>query len=139
MVEDRDPPLVETDLPGTVTAPREARAFLRSTLQTWNLDGFGELTELLTDEIVSNVVRHVGAGMRLRAIRHPGAIRVEVDDSSGSRPTLRHPGTDDDRGRGLMLVDELSDRWGTDFRSDGKTVWFELDVDTATHEVHDET
>jgi len=139
MVEDRDPPRVETDLPGVVTAPLEARGFLRAALQTWNLDGFGQVTELLTDELVSNVVRHVGADMRLRAIRHPGTIRVEVDDPSATAPTVRHPGPNDPWGRGLLLVDALSDRWGTDLRTDGKTVWFELDVETATEEVHDDT
>jgi hypothetical protein len=77
--------------------------------------------------------------MRLRAIRHPGAIRVEVDDPSATAPTVRHPGPNDPWGRGLLLVDALSDRWGTDLRTDGKTVWFELDVETATEEVHDDT
>jgi anti-sigma regulatory factor (Ser/Thr protein kinase) len=136
MAADRDPPLVETDLPGVATTPMAARAFLRSTLQTWKLDGLGEVTELLTNELVSNVVRHVGTGMRLRAIRHPGAIRVEVDDPSTRRPTVRESGPNDDRGRGLLLVEGLSDRWGTDLRNDGKTVWFEIDVDTPTDEVH---
>ena len=139
MVEDRDPLRVETDLPGGVAAPMEARGFLRAALQTWKLDGFGQVTELLTDELVSNVVRHVGADMRLRAIRHSGAIRVEVDDPSATAPTVRHPGPNDPWGRGLLLVDALSDRWGTDLRTDGKTVWFELDVETATEEVHDNT
>ena len=136
MVEETDPRFVETDLPGGVTTPMLARVFLRSTLQTWKLDGFGEVTELLTDELVSNVVRHVGTGMRLRAMRTPDAIRVEVEDPSTSPPTIRHPGPDEDGGRGLLVVDGLSDRWGSDLRADGKTVWFELDVDTATEEVH---
>jgi anti-sigma regulatory factor (Ser/Thr protein kinase) len=61
-------------------------------MQTWQLDGFGEVTELLTDELVCNAVRHVGEPMTLRAIRQPGAIRIEVDDPSTVRPALHHLG-----------------------------------------------
>src|SRR6476660_4071120 len=48
---------VETQLPSLATSPGSARAFLRSALETWKLDGFGEVTELLTNELVGNVVR----------------------------------------------------------------------------------
>ena len=86
-----DGPRVETQLPNLVTAPASARAFLRSALQTWKLDGFGDVTELLTDELVSNAVRHVGAPMTIRAIWRPAALRIEVDDPSPEPPTLLAP------------------------------------------------
>jgi anti-sigma regulatory factor (Ser/Thr protein kinase) len=129
---------IETQFPSTETSPALARAFLRSALQTWQLDGFGEVTELLTDELVSNVVLHVDAPITLRAICQPERIRVEVDDPSTEPPRLMHPDRDTTRGRGILLIDSLATDWGTDVHDDGKTVWFEIDVTTATDEVHDQ-
>jgi hypothetical protein len=37
----------------------------------------------------------------------------------------------------MLFIDTLADAWGTDIRAGGKTVWFELDVSTATSEVHE--
>ena len=41
-----------------------------------------------------------------------------------------------DHGRGILLVESLATTWGVDLRDDGKCVWFEIDVETATEEVH---
>jgi anti-sigma regulatory factor (Ser/Thr protein kinase) len=128
---------VTTQLPSGESTSSLARAFLRNTLETWELDGLGEVTELLTSELVTNVVRHVGTPMTVRAVRHPSSIRVEVDDASVDPPVLQHPAPLDAGGRGLLLVDTLADQWGTDLRPDGKTVWFEIDAPTATGEMHD--
>ena len=123
---------VETQLPSLASAPASARAFLREALRTWALDGLGETVELLTGELVSNVVRHVDAPMTLRAIVGPSAVRVEVADPSPVPPVA--PPTDllAQRGRGLMLVDALASRWGTELTTSGKTVWFEIDKGTMT-------
>jgi anti-sigma regulatory factor (Ser/Thr protein kinase) len=128
---------VETQLPSTLTSPQLARAFLRATLETWKLDGFGEVTELLATELVANVVTHVGAPMTLRVHRGPSMMRVEIDDPSPEVPVVRHPDSADEHGRGVLLIDQLANAWGVEsHRDDGKTVWFELDVSTATEEVH---
>ena len=127
---------VETQFPSLVTTPASVRAFLREALQTWRLDGLGDVTELLADELVANVVVHVGQPMTVRAIRTSTRIRVEVDDPSPEPPVLQRPGPETTRGRGIMLLDALSTEWGTDLRDTGKTVWFELDAETARDEVH---
>jgi anti-sigma regulatory factor (Ser/Thr protein kinase) len=114
-----------------VEAPEEARTFLREALQTWALDGFGDVTELLTCELVSNVVRHAGTPMTLRVTRYPSAIRVEVDDESPHPPVLTNRGPMAEGGRGLVLIDGLATDWGSDARGDGKTVWFVLETETA--------
>jgi|KBSSwiStaDraftv2_1062776.scaffolds.fasta_scaffold2414556_1 anti-sigma regulatory factor (Ser/Thr protein kinase) len=129
-------PSVETQFPATAEAPQSARAFLRAALQTWQLDGFGQVTELLTDELVANVVRHVGSPLTLRATTEGATLRIEVDDPSTEPPVLRHPDVHEDRGRGILLVDALATQWGAEIHSDGKTVWFEIDVSTATEEIH---
>jgi Histidine kinase-like ATPase domain len=128
---------VEIQLPSAAPAPREAREFLRETLQTWALDGFGDVTELLAVELVSNVVRHVGQPMTLRAVRRASSIRVEVDDPSTEPPILRTPDPAVVHGRGILLVASMAKQWGFDLREDGKTVWFEIDVATADEVLRD--
>lgn len=127
---------VETQLPSSTSSPHLARAFLRTTLQTWRLDGFGEITELLATELVANVVTHVGAPMTIRVHRRSESVRVEIDDPSQQVPVVRHPDAADEHGRGMLLVERLASSWGVDRRADGKTVWFELDVSTAVPEAH---
>jgi len=119
---------IDIQLPGTARAPQSARQFLRAALRDWALDGFGYVTELLADELVSNSVRHVGGPIGLAAIRMPRAIRVEVRDESAVLPVVVRAGPDDPRGRGLQIVDGLAHRWGIEPDGAGKTVWFELDV-----------
>jgi anti-sigma regulatory factor (Ser/Thr protein kinase) len=128
---------VETHLPSLPSSAGTARAFLRTALKTWDLDGFGDVTEVLTTELVSNVIRHVGAPMTLRVLRQPTSIRVEVEDPSDVPPVKRSPGPLVERGRGVLLIDALARHWGIEHRAEGgKTVWFEIDVTTATEEVH---
>jgi anti-sigma regulatory factor (Ser/Thr protein kinase) len=106
-------------------------------LETWKLDGFGETTELLASELVANAVVHVGRPMTVRISRRDDAIRVEVQDESQQLPSLRTPDPTSERGRGVFLVDALATDWGADVHpDDGKTVWFELDITTATVEAH---
>jgi anti-sigma regulatory factor (Ser/Thr protein kinase) len=119
-----------TELPATPSAPSLVRGWLRATLQTWRLDGFGDVTELLTSELVSNVVNHVRAPMSVRVSRSSSSIRVEVDDPSPIAPTLHHAGASDEHHRGMFIVESFANRWGSiGHPDDGKTVWFELDVD----------
>jgi anti-sigma regulatory factor (Ser/Thr protein kinase) len=127
---------IEKQFPSLESSPASARTFLRAALQSWKLEGFGEVTELLTDELVTNVVRHVDAPMTVRVICLPEHIRVEVEDSSPDPPRLKQPDKDTPTGRGIMLVDALSTYWGADVHDAGKTVWFEIDLGTATEEVH---
>ncbi len=64
-------------------------------------------------------------------------MRVEIDDPSPEVPVLRHPDHGDEHGRGVLLVDQLATDWGVEPHPErGKTVWFEIDVSTATAEVH---
>jgi hypothetical protein len=116
----------------TSTAPRAARDFLRETLATQNLDGCGEVAELLTTELVTNVVDHVGCAPTVRVHAPEGCIRVEVDDTSTEAPAVQRQDAPSSRGNGMRLVDGLATRWGVEVRPGGKTVWFELDVSAPT-------
>lgn len=107
------------------------RRLIHLQLQTrWMLSA--QLTEnaaLLASELVSNAVRHAGShflGLRIR--RRRSWLRVEVRDPSRALPCLMPPYGLEDGGRGLMVVDTLSDRWGVDLLPIGKTTWFELRI-----------
>ncbi|OPF79524.1 hypothetical protein VT50_0215795 [Streptomyces antioxidans] len=88
-----------------------------------------EHTVLLVSELVGNAVRHTGARtFGLRMLRRRGWIRTEVRDPSRGLPCLMPVAELDTSGRGLMLVDQLSQRWGVDLLPCGKTTWFEMRV-----------
>src|SRR5262249_24071580 len=89
-------------------APRAGQAFLRDALQTWRLDGVGEITEILAGELDANVVRHVGAPGTLRASSEGRTLRVEVDDVNTEVPVVRRRGPNYASGYGMLLVDELA-------------------------------
>jgi anti-sigma regulatory factor (Ser/Thr protein kinase) len=107
-------------LPGRPESVREARAWIAR-----HLDGFPGLDEavLVTSEFVTNAVLHSRSGqdggkVRIRILVAPRAwVRIEVrDDGPGfdGRP-VRAAGLDES-GRGLPLVDQLTEYWGTDGR-----------------------
>ena len=75
--------------------------------------------------------------MTVRVFRLPDAIRVEVDDPSPDTPTLYQADATDEHHRGMFIVASLANRWGaTTHPDDGKTVWFELDVQTGHDDAH---
>ncbi len=126
-----DPTEAEVPLPSRPESAATARRLAQVVvLRQWRLSP--KMTEdavLLVSELVGNAVRHTGArvfGLRMR--RRPGWIRVEVRDPSRGLPCLIPVQEMDISGRGLFLVDKLSDRWGVDLLPRGKTTWFEMRV-----------
>jgi anti-sigma regulatory factor (Ser/Thr protein kinase) len=121
----------EVRLPSRPESGPVARRLVLSVLESWDLHQHLEAGELLTSELVSNAVRHAaGRTIGLHVSRKPGWLRVEVRDSSRALPCmiLAEPKPVNERGRGLKIVDDLSDRWGADLLPRGKGVWFELKV-----------
>ncbi|GAA1129501.1 ATP-binding protein [Streptomyces javensis] len=106
-----------------------ARTLVRTALTAWGQENLIEDAALVITELVSNAVDHA----RLESIRvvvtRPSEtfVRLGVVDRSRNIPYLRtDPNGDNTRGRGLLLVDALTDRWGTDRYRWGKQVWGEL-------------
>lgn len=121
----------EVPLPSRPESAATARRLAQVVaLRQWQLGPkVTEDTVLLVSELVGNAVRHTGArvfGLHMR--RRPGWIRVEVRDPSRGLPCLMPVQETDISGRGLFLVDKLSDRWGVDLLPRGKTTWFEMRV-----------
>jgi anti-sigma regulatory factor (Ser/Thr protein kinase) len=112
---------------------RHLRRILRLYLTGTGLLDVANAAELALTELVANVVRHVpGRRCRVCFLIRPGGVRVEIADSC---PRLPVPATGDalaEGGRGLLLVEAFTDRWGVEPRSDGtgKTVWFECLAET---------
>ncbi len=87
------------------------------------------LLELLVSEVVTNTILHAASALVVRVRSIPGAVRVEVFDSSPDPPVLKDLGTDAVTGRGIRLVESAARAWGVDTVADGKWVWFEIDLD----------
>ncbi|MER7407384.1 SpoIIE family protein phosphatase [Streptomyces sp. NPDC000070] len=102
----------------------DARRRATRQLARWGLDGLAFTTELVVSELVTNAIRHATGPIRLRLIRER-ALVCEVFDSGATAPHLRHPRTTDEGGRGLLLVSQLTQRWGSRFVPEGKIIWAE--------------
>jgi anti-sigma regulatory factor (Ser/Thr protein kinase) len=103
-----------------------ARRFCAGILEGWHApDATVDVVTLLVSELVTNVVLHAGTPCEL-AINDGPPLRVEVADGSTEPPIQKHYDTDAGSGRGLHLLEVLSDRFGTDLTPTGKMVWFEV-------------
>ena len=108
---------------------RAAREFVRAALDDWGLDDADGTVTLLTSEVATNVVVHARTSYILRLEYQPPTILVRVEDGSTRRAERRCSGAHAEAqdGRGLLIVDELSDAWGSRRWDRGKEVWFALD------------
>jgi serine/threonine-protein kinase RsbW len=127
-------------LPALRASVAEARRRVLARLSEWGADqGTRDGAELVVSELVTNVVCHtesktVGCELRLTGAR----LLVEVADE-GWAATAPHPGPGDlegESGRGLLLVDALSESWGARPAAGGRghVVWAELRYGAAPAE-----
>jgi len=112
---------------------RTARKFTRSTLREWGLLTLADDAEAIVGEFVANAVSHAaragtadstGQPLGLRLLRRTGEVMCAVLDPSDRAPVLRMPDRNEEAGRGLQMVDALSDVWGwSPVTGRGKAVW----------------
>ncbi len=110
------------------SAVREARAEVRRQLEGWglaDLDGLVDVAELLVSELATNALVHSASRFRLTLFAAHGILRCEVRDHGNRVPRVLDAGASES-GRGMFLVEALSQRWGCHQDGPGKTVWFEL-------------
>jgi len=117
------------------TAPSCARLHATAVLYEWGLGGLAETVELVTSELVTNAIlaatelpAHVYVGVptiHLRLLADDHGVVTEVWDANPHLPAPQQPAPDEESGRGLMLVDALCDRWGSETVPgwSGKVVW----------------
>ncbi|WAX81321.1 SpoIIE family protein phosphatase [Streptomyces sp. KMM 9044] len=115
------------DLPTDPAVVAEARKTATRQLGHWGLDELVFTAELVVSELVTNAIRHAAGPVRLRLIRER-ALVCEVFDGGATTPHLRHPRAMDEGGRGLLLVSQLAQRWGTRFVPEGKVIWAEMSL-----------
>jgi anti-sigma regulatory factor (Ser/Thr protein kinase) len=114
------------EMRGDIESVKRARDYLAGTLKAWHLDGISEVALLLTSELVTNTVVHAHTPFELRVVFEEPRLTVEVRDDSPALPAAFQAQADDERGRGLALVDALSEHWGVRAEPHGKAVWFSL-------------
>ncbi|MFD3972516.1 ATP-binding protein [Streptomyces cyaneofuscatus] len=98
-------------------------------LNLWGLADTVRDAQLCATELVTNVMRHVGVGTPTRlAVSMSGSrLRLEVSDpETRALPTPGPVGKECERGRGLMLVEGVAERWGVVLGGDSKVTWCEL-------------
>jgi anti-sigma regulatory factor (Ser/Thr protein kinase) len=124
-------------LPGAVPC---ARYHARQVLWEWQLTALADSAELLVSELVTNAVtacRSTGRGSPVRLWLLAGATRVLilVQDDNPQPPVRIEPGADDERGRGLLLVEAISSRWAwyvPQTVGAGKITWALLETPTTS-------
>ncbi|MEU3660128.1 SpoIIE family protein phosphatase [Streptomyces sp. NPDC032940] len=119
--------VAEWTVPNDPAAVGEVRAQVTRRLAEWGLDELAFTTELILSELVTNAIRYGGETVHVRVLRDRSLI-CEVFDSSSTSPHLRYAAMTDEGGRGLFLVAQLAERWGTRYTPDGKVIWAEQPV-----------
>ena len=119
------------DLPSDPATVSETRKRVHDQLARWNLEEEAFVTELVVSELVTNAMRYGRPPIRLRLI-HDSNLICEVSDSSSTAPHLRRARVFDEGGRGLFLVAQLTERWGTRHNRTGKTIWAEQAIPVPT-------
>ena len=105
-----------------------ARHLVAAVLAGWDAPHDADDIALLVTELVTNVIDHVGgeAAITLELALADEWLRISVADGSSVRPVVRELSKENPRGRGLVLVQAIADRWGAEDHRGGKRVWFEL-------------
>ncbi|GHI09554.1 SpoIIE family protein phosphatase [Streptomyces cellostaticus] len=120
-----DPRRIATwDLPADPALVSEVRAAALRQLADWGLDEAAFAAELMLSELVTNAIRHGAGPIRVRLL-HDRTLICEVSDTSNTAPHLRRAATTDEGGRGLFLVAQLAQSWGTRYNPQGKVIWAE--------------
>jgi anti-sigma regulatory factor (Ser/Thr protein kinase) len=116
--------IADWDVPPDPAAVARLRAAVAQKLSEWGLDEVASTTAVLLSELTTNAIRYTTGPIKLRLLRDRSLI-CEVSDSSTTSPHVRYAAGSDEGGRGLFLVSQFSDRWGTRYTKTGKVIWTE--------------
>lgn len=108
------------------TSAAEARAAVAACCERLGLDELSEDVVLVVSEMVTNAVRHASPPVGLEIEAGDDAVVVVVCDGTPQPPVAREADLDAEGGRGMLLVDLLSDEHGVREQPPGKAVWARL-------------
>ncbi|HEY8480568.1 MAG TPA: ATP-binding protein [Spirillospora sp.] len=108
-------------IPASVRAGRD---LAEVQLNKWDLSAIAEDVTLIVSELLTNATAASSGTITMRLLLDPESLTVEVSDQSPDRPRRRQAGPDDESGRGLLIVEALTEAWGHRSSADGaKVVW----------------
>lgn len=116
--------VAEWDVPSDPAAVAPVRAECGARLQAWGLEEIKFATELILSELITNAIRHGRPPVKIRLL-YDRSLICEVSDDSSTSPHLRRAAATDEGGRGLYLVAQFAQRWGTRYTPRGKVIWSE--------------
>lgn len=116
-------PRLQLRLEPVTGACRRARDLAGDACRRWNLPNLAGPSRLVLSELVGNVVRHAGTPMEVSLTLRRPFLHIAVTDGSPKPVATGEPGPLTEGGRGLLLVRDLAQRWGTLPTGDGKVVW----------------
>ncbi|MEV0989520.1 SpoIIE family protein phosphatase [Streptomyces sp. NPDC049949] len=116
--------IAEWDVPPDPAAVSPVRNSCARRLSDWGLDDIAFTTELILSELITNAIRYGTEPIRVRLL-YDRSLVCEVSDGSSTSPHLRRAEATDEGGRGLFLVAQFAERWGTRYTARGKIIWSE--------------
>ncbi|WP_329586820.1 SpoIIE family protein phosphatase [Streptomyces sp. NBC_01005] len=119
--------VADWDVPFDPAAVAGMRAAVAEQVDDWGLSELAFATELLLSELITNAIRYGSAPVTVRLL-YDRTLTCEVADSSSTSPHLRDAAAMDEGGRGLFLVAQLAERWGTRYTPQGKVIWAEMSL-----------
>ncbi|WP_405719466.1 SpoIIE family protein phosphatase [Streptomyces sp. NBC_00046] len=119
--------VADWDVPFDPAAVAGMRAAVAEKVDDWGLSELAFAAELLLSELITNAIRYGSAPVTVRLL-YDRTLTCEVTDSSSTSPHLRDAAAMDEGGRGLFLVAQLAERWGTRYTPQGKVIWAELSL-----------
>ncbi|MCY7365566.1 MAG: ATP-binding protein [Frankiaceae bacterium] len=123
-VDDRqERPRAVMSLDAGLASAAQARAAVAACSDRLGLDELSDDVVLVVSEMVTNAVRHAVPPVRLEIEAGEDAVVVAVCDGSPQSPVAREADLDAEGGRGMLLVDLLSDDHGVRAQPPGKAVW----------------
>jgi anti-sigma regulatory factor (Ser/Thr protein kinase) len=107
-----------------------ARAFTEQALDAWGMQTLKPDATIVVSELATNALMHARSAFRVRLTRTEDSIRFAVDDVDETTTPASPPQTTAMIGGfGMVLVNGLASRWGTDLLPHGKSVWCEFALD----------
>lgn len=89
---------------------------------------------LMASELATNAVRHAGTTYTVAVDDMDGEINVVVTDHGGGLPVRKSPTQAEFTGRGILIVDTLSNEWGVETSPHATRVWFRVRREPAGYD-----